>query len=149
MDKKARSKAKRFADKYDMSVNEVEKGIEQQKIEMSNSKYEERPKLLEGTTERVETGCGHLYITVNKDEAKRVIEVFASLGKTGGCSKCYAEALTKSISIGLRSGVKLERYHKILDGIVCIAPSYDEGVHIKSCPDAIAKVIKKHIIEES
>jgi ribonucleoside-diphosphate reductase alpha chain len=51
--------------------------------------YIERPKSVSGITERIETGCGHLYVTVNFIDNK-VVEVFAGLGKCGGCSKSYA-----------------------------------------------------------
>ena len=43
-------------------------------------KPKKRPKVLVGTTHRVETGCGHLYITINRDKDE-LFEVFAALGK--------------------------------------------------------------------
>jgi ribonucleoside-diphosphate reductase alpha chain len=38
-----------------------------------------RPKTTQGSTVRIETGCGHLYITIGRDGDK-IIEVFAVLG---------------------------------------------------------------------
>jgi ribonucleoside-diphosphate reductase alpha chain len=96
----------------------------------------------------METGCGHLYVTVNKLDGK-VIEIFASLGKCGGCSKGFLESLTKSITVGLRSGVDLKRYYKILSGVQCNNSTYSEGVKISSCSDAIALIIKEYIDEET
>ena len=116
-----------------------------QEEKMSN--YTERPKALHGDTERVRTSCGYIYITVNSLDDK-VIEVFASLGKSGGCAKGFLEGLTKSITIGLRSGVELKRYHKILRGIHCNQPTYSEGQQILSCPDAIAMVLNKYLDTE-
>lgn len=104
----------------------------------------ERPKKLAGDSHRVLTGCGKLYITINSLDGK-VFEVFARLGKAGGCMQCYTEVLSKSISIGLRSGISLERFHKILSEVKCNMPSYDEGELILSCADAMAKVIKKYL----
>jgi ribonucleoside-diphosphate reductase alpha chain len=110
--------------------------------------YTERPKALKGDSIRMETGCGHLYVTINKLDGK-VIEVFASLGKCGGCSKGFLESLTKSITIGLRSGVELRRYHKILSGVQCNNSTYSEGIKVLSCSDAIAFIIKEYIDEET
>jgi len=109
-------------------------------------KAQERPKILEGKTHKMNTGCGTIYVTVNQDNGK-VFEVFAKLGKSGGCSACTTEALTRSISIGLRAGVELEEYYKTLKSISCNAPSLDEGVKVTSCPDAIAQVLALYIKE--
>jgi ribonucleoside-diphosphate reductase alpha chain len=110
--------------------------------------YTERPKILDGYTERINTGCGYLYVTVNSLNGT-VIEIFASLGKSGGCSKCYAEALTKAITVGLRSGVELQRYYKILNGVRCNNVTYSDGVQVLSCSDAIAIIIKRHLDNET
>lgn len=93
------------------------------------------------------TGCGNLYVNVNEYN-NEVFEVFAKLGKAGGCAACMTEALTRSISIGLRSGVELGEYHKTLSGIHCSSAAVSEGEQILSCPDAIAKVLKAYIKEE-
>jgi ribonucleoside-diphosphate reductase alpha chain len=109
-------------------------------------KAQERPKQLPGETYKVNTGCGHIYITINTLDNKP-FEVFAKLGKAGGCSACQTEALTRSISIGLRSGVDLAEFHKTLDGIHCSSATFSDGEQIMSCPDAIAKVLKTYLKE--
>lgn len=105
---------------------------------------QKRPKKLEGQTVKIATGCGSIYVTVNMHEGK-VFEVFAKLGKSGGCNACQLEALTRSISLGLRAGIELEEYYDHLKDLLCISPSVSEGERIKSCPDAIAQVIKNFI----
>ena len=111
------------------------------------AEVKKRPKVLEGKTVKVPTSCGSLYVTVNSDD-NGVFEVFAKLGKSGGCISCFTEALTRSISLGLRAGVDLKEYVKDLSGIHCSSPSYSDGEAIKSCPDAISQVLKNFVKEE-
>ena len=106
----------------------------------------ERPKGLLGKTYKMSTGCGNLYVTVNLHDGE-VFEVFAKLGKSGGCPSCQLEALTRSISIGIRSGVTAHAYCRTLSGIHCSSPTYSEGEQILSCPDAISKVLKYYTDE--
>ena len=105
-----------------------------------------RDKILHGETTEITTGCGHLYVTVNKS-GENPIEVFASLGKSGSCSKCQMEALTRCLSTGLRYGIPISEFHKQLQGIACPEPSFNGGKNERtlSCPDAIAKVLGEYI----
>lgn len=110
-------------------------------------KAQSRPKTLEGQTHKITTSCGKLYVVVNMHDGKP-FEVFAKLGKAGGCSACTTEALTRVISVGLRAGVDIAEYYETLVNIGCISPTFSEGVKINSCPDAIAQVLKMYIPEE-
>jgi ribonucleoside-diphosphate reductase alpha chain len=105
-----------------------------------------RIKILPGNTEKMATGCGTMYVTLNFFEGKP-FEVFSTLGKSGGCAAAYSEALARSISLGLRHNIPIEEYIKQLSGIHCPNRALEDGEFILSCPDAISKILKQRMEE--
>jgi ribonucleoside-diphosphate reductase alpha chain len=103
-----------------------------------------RSKVTTGVTERVTTGCGYIYVTVNSDD-QGIFEVFSHLGKAGGCASAQLEATCRLISLALRAGVDVSSVVKQLRGIRCPSIAWEEGKSILSCADAIASVLEKHI----
>jgi len=102
-----------------------------------------RTKTTSGVTERVTTGCGYIYVTVNSDD-EGICEVFSTLGKAGGCAQAQLEAICRLISLALRSGVDVASVVRQLRGIRCPSIAWEEGKSILSCADAIASVLEKH-----
>ena len=96
---------------------------------------------MHGFTEKVQIGCGNLYITVNFDE-KGIVEVFTNTGKAGGCPS-QSEATARLVSVSLRSGVDVNTVINQLKGIRCPSTIRQPGLKVTSCPDAIARVIEK------
>ena len=103
-----------------------------------------RPSVLGGITVKVITGCGNMYVQLNWSNGK-LLEVFATLGHGGGCATCEMEALTRSITLGLKSGVPVGEYVRQLRGIRCPSPMpFPKEDAVFSCPDAIAKTLSKY-----
>ncbi len=102
-----------------------------------------RPELLRGTTRRVETPMGKMYVTITEDEKGQPFEVFMSLGKAGGALMADVEAIGRLVSLALRSGIPLTTIYQQLRGI-----SSDRmiglGAHkVRSVPDAVGIALEK------
>ena len=103
----------------------------------------ERPQSIKGVTERVRTGHGNMYVTINFDEDHRPFEVFGNLGKAGGCDSAQLEAISRLVSLALRSGIDPSAVLEQLRGITC-CPAWDEGTLVRSGPDAVALALERH-----
>jgi ribonucleoside-diphosphate reductase alpha chain len=104
----------------------------------------QRPRMTFGFTERIRTGEGYLYVTINQDE-QGLCEVFTTIGKAGGNAAAQSEAISRLISLALRSGIEPREIIKQLKGISGPMPVWDNGTQILSTPDAIAKVMERFI----
>ncbi|MCM8823230.1 MAG: vitamin B12-dependent ribonucleotide reductase [Candidatus Omnitrophica bacterium] len=107
-----------------------------------------RLEVIVGTTTKVNTGCGNLYITVNQDEEGKFFEVFTQMGKAGGCAASQLEAIGRLISLALRGGIDLKVIVEQLKGIRCPSPSWANGGKIFSCADAISRVLEKRAVDQ-
>ncbi len=125
----------------------IQKGKSQIETSQISLKPRRRPEVLQGITRLMKTGCGNLYITINKDEKNKPFEVFTNIGKAGGCAASQAEAIGRLISLALRSGIEPQEIVKQLKGISCHSPVWSSNGKITSCSDAIAKAIEAEIRE--
>ena len=105
----------------------------------------QRPQSIRGVTERVRTGHGNMYVTINFDDADTPFELFGNLGKAGGCDSAQLEAISRLVSLALRSGIEPDTVIEQLRGITC-CPAWDEGTLVRSGPDAVALALQRHTV---
>ena len=102
-----------------------------------------RPAILSGITEKIKTGYGNLYVTVNTKDG-RPFEVFAHIGKSGYTTMADTEAICRLISLALRSNVPVDKIIRQLRGIGGSSQTFSGGAKIFSIPDAIAQILNRH-----
>jgi ribonucleoside-diphosphate reductase alpha chain len=107
-----------------------------------------RPEVLRGTTRRVDTPLGTLYVTITEDEKGQPFEVFMTLGKAGGALMADVESLGRLISLALRSGIPIKEIYRQLRGIssdrvIGLGPN-----KILSVPDAVGIAIERWMQEK-
>ena len=124
-----------------------EEKIKEEKTETKEKKIlpRPRPEVITGTTTKVATGCGNLYVTINVDEEEKPFELFTQMGKAGGCAASQLEAIGRLVSLAFRSGIEVKAIVEQLRNIRCPSPSWEKGQRIFSCADAIARVIEKRL----
>ena len=105
-----------------------------------------RPVATNGETRRIRTGEGSLYITINEDQ-EGLCEVFTTIGKAGGNAAAQSEAISRLISLALRSGVNPHSIVRQLKGISGPNPTWENGRLILSTPDAIGKALDDYLKE--
>jgi ribonucleoside-diphosphate reductase alpha chain len=103
-----------------------------------------RPDVMEGATLRMGTGCGNVYVTINENGIGP-FELFAQIGKAGGCAASQTEAIGRLISLSLRAGVEPHAIAKQLKGVRCPSPAWNQGQKVFSCADAIGQALARYL----
>ena len=107
-----------------------------------------RPRSMTGTTERVRTAHGNVYVTINRDEDQDPFELFCQVGKAGSCDSAQIEAISRLTSLALRANIDPNEIVTNLRGITCCV-TFDQGVRVNSIPDAIAQSLNRIVQPES
>ncbi|HEX4632584.1 MAG TPA: response regulator SirA, partial [Gemmatimonadales bacterium] len=138
-------------------IAELEAELERTRAQLHDAEAENlqrrakrsRPDLLRGTTRRVETPLGTMYVNITEDDKGQAFEIFMSLGKAGAPIMADVEAMGRLISLALRSGIPMKEIHRQLRGIssdriVGLGPN-----KVMSVPDAIGIAIEKWMNEKN
>ncbi len=107
-----------------------------------------RPELLHGSTRRVDTALGTLYVTITEDDRAQPFEIFMSLGKAGAALMADVEAIGRLISLALRSGIPIKEIYRQLRGISSDRVTGLGPNKVLSVPDAIGIAIEKWMQEK-
>jgi len=105
-----------------------------------------RPDVVYGFTQKVKTGFGDMYLTVNEVDGKP-FEVFATLGKSGQSTMAKAEAIGRLVSLALRSGIAVRAVVSQLEGIGGEHTVFEKKRLLKSIPDAVAWVLRNRYMQ--
>ena len=106
-----------------------------------------RPDIVWGFTQKVPTGLGVMYLTVNEVDGQP-FEVFATIGKSGRSITAKAEAIGRLVSLALRSGVHVRDVVAQIKGIGGEHPVFRGKGLLLSIPDAIAWVLEKRYLKD-
>ncbi|MCC8195186.1 MAG: vitamin B12-dependent ribonucleotide reductase, partial [Deltaproteobacteria bacterium] len=107
-----------------------------------------RPDIVYGFTQKVSTGHGLMYVTINEVDG-RPFELFATIGKSGRSITAKAEAIGRLISLALRSGIEVKDIVKQIKGIGGEMPVFNVARkgQVVSIPDGIAWVLENRYLK--
>ena len=112
------------------------------------SRVRQRPDIVQGFTQKVQTGLGVMYLTVNEVDGEP-FEVFATIGKSGRSITAKAEAIGRLVSLALRSGVSVHDVVAQIKGIGGEHPVFRGKGLLLSIPDAIAWVLERRYLHDA
>jgi ribonucleoside-diphosphate reductase alpha chain len=137
--------------KEDASAGSAQEKIEEAKPVTPITPRVNRPLMLMGTTYKAESPIGKMYVTINHDERTDPFEVFINNGKSGSDVMAMADALGRMISFVLRIHSPVparERMREIVSELSGIGGARSVGFgenRVRSLPDAVAKVLSRHM----
>ncbi len=110
-----------------------------------------RPRLLAGSTFRVETPLGKAFVTVNENGGLQPFEVFINTAKAGSETAAVSEAIGRLISYILRLAspiVPRERLEEVVRQLSGIGGSRTLGFgpnRVRSLPDGVGKALDEYL----
>jgi len=103
-----------------------------------------RPDVLRGSTEKIKTGCGNLFLTINEHE-EEPYEISARIGKSGSCVRSMLEVIGILLSIIFQNCEKdvIKKTVNHLLSVSCGQEFREGDARRMSCLDVIAERVKK------
>lgn len=101
---KTTSQAPPPADAPDLSkrLAELERELAAARSSSRRPTKKPRPNTLKGTTRKMASPLGDVFVTINEDDEFTPFEIFATLGKAGSIAMADTEAIGRLISLALR-----------------------------------------------
>jgi ribonucleoside-diphosphate reductase alpha chain len=130
--------------KSDPVLGELEKELPVIEKSLSENIVKIRPESLWGPTVKVATPCGNLYVTITEDQDGIPLEIFARLGKSGGCATAVMESIGRLGSKWLRSGGDVDELITQLRGVSCGQQCGLGPNRVTSCQDAIGLALERY-----
>ena len=115
---------------------------------VADSTPRNRPQIISGTTQKIDTGYGGMYVTINEDE-EGIFEIFTQMGKSGGFTHSLTEAISRLTSLALRSDVDPREVQDQLEGIRSPRVAWDNSEQVLSIPDGVAKALERYMDGEA
>ncbi|MCL1939172.1 MAG: vitamin B12-dependent ribonucleotide reductase [Desulfovibrionaceae bacterium] len=121
---------------------------ETEAAEEKNRIVRDRPDLVYGFTQKVRTGHGIMYVTINEVDGKP-FEAFVTIGKSGRSTTAKAEAVGRLVSLALRSGIEVKKIVQQIKGIGGETQVFQPGKQgqVQSIPDGIAWVLENRYLK--
>ncbi|MGA2504886.1 MAG: adenosylcobalamin-dependent ribonucleoside-diphosphate reductase [Anaerolineales bacterium] len=110
-----------------------------------------RPRLLPGSTFRVETPLGKAFITINENGGKQPFEVFINTAKAGSETAAVSEAIGRLVSYVLRLASPIaprERLGEVVRQLSGIGGGRSLGFgpnRVRSLPDGVGQVLDEYL----
>lgn len=111
----------------------------------ARSDIRERPDVVGGVTQRINTGWGKVYVIINDGPDGEPLEVFVNTGKSGGLYNAQAEAIGLVVSRAMRSGTDPRALAEDLAGIRSGKTAVDNGDLVRSIADAVGIAMLRHL----
>lgn len=125
-----------------------EEKVQESKPVAETNQYKQRPKVLHGSTYKMNTPFGKAYIVINDLDGVPA-EIFINVGKAGSDVFAMAEALGRICSLFLRHSNSPKKIDLLLKHLKNIGGSGAVGFgvnRVESIPDAVAKALEAHMI---
>ncbi|MCS7009773.1 MAG: adenosylcobalamin-dependent ribonucleoside-diphosphate reductase, partial [Anaerolineales bacterium] len=114
-----------------------------------------RPRVLKGSTYRVETPLGKAFVTINENGGGQPFEVFINTAKAGSETAAVSEAIGRLISYILRLASPIsprERLAEVVRQLSGIGGSRSLGFgphRVRSLPDGVGQALSEYLSSES